>query len=309
MTTEDGASGSGVDVSRRQFLAGSASFAVSVFLFGGDAHADVSVVEGLTEVEEADFKPHLFIEIHEDESIDLTIHRSEMGQQVWTSLSQILVEELEAKWEQVEIVQAEGNPKYGDQNTDGSRSIRYNFTRFRKIGASVRTMLERAAASKWGVAADECRGKKGVVRHGPTDRTLTYGKLAKDARKLDVPKLESVPLKNREDWRSISKPKRSLMTPSIIEGEGTYGQDVQVDGMKVAVIARPPQVLGKVKSVDDSAALEVPGVERTVELPEIEAPVAFQPLGGVAVVAENTWAAMKGREALEVAWESGPNAD
>jgi len=298
-----------VNVSRRGFLAGSASFAVGLFLFGEEAVADQSVVDGLTDVDASGFAPELFIEIHPDDTVDLVSHRSEMGQQIWTALAQILVEELEADWDDVEVVQAEGHPRYGDQNTDGSRSIRYNFTRFRVIGAAVRSMLERAAAERWGVAAGGCTADRGVVRHEESGREATFGDLAEAAQGVSAPALASVELKDRGDWRAIGEPVKSLTTPSIIEGEGTYGQDLQVDGMKVAVVARPPDVLGRPKEVEDAAALEVPGVEETVRMPDAEAPVGFEPLGGVAVVAENTWAAMKGREALEIEWEAGPNAE
>ncbi len=317
MTTDDASADSGdeplsdgalVNVSRRTFLAGSGSLAVGLFVFGTEALADSSVGT-LTDVDESEVQPNLFITVNKDESIQLVSHRSEMGQQVWTSLAQILVEELEADWEQVEIEQAEGHPKYGDQNTDGSRSIRYNFSRFRVIGAAMREMLERAAAEKWGVDPSVCRADKGIVRHEETGRKTSFGSLVETARDMEILELSDVELKARDDWRAIGKPVDSLTTPSIIEGEGVYAQDLQVDGMKVAVIARPPQVLGRPKKVDDSATLEVPGVEETHRLPDIEAPVGFQPLGGVAVVAENTWAAMKGREALEIEWEAGPNAD
>lgn len=310
MTTDDASADSGdeplsdgalVNVSRRTFLAGSGSLAVGLFVFGTEALADASVGT-LTDVEESEVQPNLFITVNKDESIQLVSHRSEMGQQVWTSLAQILVDELEADWDQVEVEQAEGHPKYGDQNTDGSRSIRYNFSRFRVIGAAMREMLERAAAENWGVDPSVCRADRGIVRHEETGRKTSFGSLVETARDMEIPELTDVELKAREDWRAIGKPVDSLTTPSIIEGEGVYAQDLQVDGMKVAVIARPPQVLGRPKQVDDSAALEVPGVEETHRLPDIEAPVGFQPLGGVAVVAENTWAAMKGREALREAW-------
>lgn len=298
-----------VNVSRRGFLAGSGALAVGLYLFGDEAFADSSTVTTLTEVDSAEIQPELFIKFEEDESIQLVVHRSEMGQQVWTSLAQILVDELEADWDQVEIEQAEGHPRYGDQNTDGSRSIRYNFSRFRVIGAAMRTMLEGAAAREWGVDPSICRAEKGVVRNERTGRKTSFGSLVGTAREMSVPDLSSVDLKDRADWRAIGKPVESLIAPSIVEGEGVYAQDLQVEGMKVAVIARPPQVLGRVGAVDESAALEVPGVEEVRELPELEEPVGFQPLGGVAVVAENTWAAMKGREALEVDWRDGPNAE
>ena len=298
-----------LNISRRGFLGGAGAFAVGLFLFGDEALADVSVVDGLTDFEESDIKPRLFVTIQPDGAVKLVCHRSEMGQQVWTALAQVMVEELEAKWDDVEIVQAEGHPRYGDQNTDGSRSIRYNFTRFRVMGAAIRTILEQAAARQWDVDASECSAKAGEITHGPSGRTVSFGDVVETAKDIAVPSTDSLQLQDREDWDFIGEPVKSLITPSIIKGEGVYAQDLQVDGMKVAVIARPPQVLGRPKNVDDSAALEVPGVEKTVTLPDIDEPVAFKPLGGVAVIADNTWAAMQGRDALEVEWEAGPNAD
>jgi len=298
-----------INVSRREFIAGSTSLAIGVFLFGDDAMADTSAIDGLTDVDKSGITPEMFIKLHPDGTVQFVIHRSEMGQQVWTALAQILADELEADWDDIEIEQAEGHPRYGDQNTDGSRSIRYNFTRFRIIGASTRQLLERAAAQNWDVDPQQCRAEDGAVLHTQSDKQAPFGDLVETARDLSIPDPSSVELKDREDWDAINKPVKSLITPSIIKGEGAYAQDLQIDGMKVAVIARPPQVLGRPKDVDDSAALEVPGVETTVKLPDIEEPVAFKPLGGVAVIAENTWAAMKGREALEIEWEAGPNAD
>lgn len=295
------------NVSRRGFLAGSASFVLGLCLFRGEARADGSVA-GITAEEASGVTPELFITIDKDETVRLVSHRSEMGQQIKTALAQILAEELEADWNQIEVVQAPGHPRYGDQNTDGSRSIRYNFERFRLMGAAVRTMLEQAAAKRWKVDPSTCQAKQGVVVHRPTRRKLSFGTLAESAAKLPVPKVSTLELKDRGDWRAINKPVRSLTTPSVIRGEGVFGQDVQRPGMKVAVIAHPPQVLGKPKKIDDSKALEVPGVLQTVRLPDVEAPVVFKPLGGVAVVAEDTWSAIEGRKALEVEWDEGPNA-
>jgi isoquinoline 1-oxidoreductase beta subunit len=318
MSADDDSTGSGsqvnddgtlVNVSRRKFLAGSGTLAVGLFLFGGEALADSSVVEEEAEAGESELAPEMFIQVYADGRVEFVIHRSEMGQQIWTALAQVLADEMEAGWESVEIKQAEGHPRYGDQNTDGSRSIRYNFHRFRIIGAAMRQLLERAAAKQWGVSVDACRADSGVVRNEQTGETVGFGELTETARQLQVPARSEIELKDRDDWDKIAEPVKSLITPSIIRGEGAYGQDLQVDGMKVAVIARPPDVLGRLEGYDDSAALDVPGVEETVELPEIDEPVLFKPLGGVAVVAENTWAAMKGKEALEIEWAPGPNAD
>ena len=293
---------------RRLFLEGIGTLALGVALVGRGAKADVSAT-GLEVVEGGDATPSLWIAIGEDGTVSVTCHRSEMGQQTWTAMAQLVVEELEAKWDDVEIVQAEGHPRYGDQNTDGSRSVRFNFVRLRTAGAAMRMMLERAAAAEWGVAAEECRGEQGEVIHAGSDRRLSYGALAAAAGELDLPALDDVALKDRSEWRLIGKDTPSLTVPKIVRGEGTFGMDIQLPDMVYAVVARPPQVFGSVTSVDDSAALSVPGVLRTVELAAPQAPAAFQPLGGVAVVATDSWAAIQGRNALQVEWEAGPNAD
>ena len=158
----------------------------------------------------------------------ITCHRSDMGQQVWTSMAQLVADELEADWDRVTIVQAEGHPRYGDQNTDGSRSVRYNFTRLRYAGAAMRHMLETAAAQQWGVAAEQCRGVQHAVVHEASGRRIGYGEIASAAAALSVPSQDAVKLKDRSNWRLIGKAVPSLTVPKIIRGEGTFGIDVQL---------------------------------------------------------------------------------
>nr|WP_282452604.1 molybdopterin cofactor-binding domain-containing protein [Lysobacter sp. CAU 1642] len=262
---------------------------------------------GLKDVKGGDATPSLFISIEADGTVKLTSHRSEMGQQVWTAMAQILAEELEPDWAKVQIVQAIGHPRYGDQNTDGSRSVRRNLDRLRIAGAAMRTLLERAAAARWDVDPAQCRGEQGKVL-GPDGRSAGYGELSEAAAGLPLPGEGELKLKDRADWRLIGKDIPSLTVPRIIRGEGTFGIDVRLPDMLVAVIARPPQVFGSVRQLDDKAALAVPGVLRTVRLPALEPPAGFKALGGVAVVAEDTWAAIQGRRALKIDWEAGPNA-
>ncbi len=302
-------SASFLHLSRREFLTGlsAGALVMGLSLRSGHVLADATA-GGLKDVNGGDATPSLFIAIEPDGTINLTCHRSEMGQQIWTAMGQVLAEELEADWERVQIVQAIGHPRYGDQNTDGSRSVRRNFHRLRIAGAAMRTMLERAAAARWGADPGQCRGEQGVVR-GPDGRSAGYGELSETAAKQPIPGESELSLKKRAEWRLIGKEIPSLTVPQIIRGEGSFGIDVQLPEMLVAVIARPPQVFGSVRSVDDKAALAVPGVLRTVRLPTLEPPAAFKPLGGVAVVAEDTWAAIRGRRALKIDWESGPNAD
>lgn len=294
---------------RRGFIAGASAFVIGLTLTGGGARADSSA-GGLTGVKHGDATPSLFIEITEDGEIRLTCHRSEMGQQVLTSLAQIIADELEASWDRVKIVQAIGHPKYSDQNTDGSRSIRWNFQRLRLAGAAMRSMLEQTAADQWGVSRERVRASQGVVflRGDIRRRRKSYGELSAAAGALPVPSEDQVVLKDPKGWRYIGKAQPSLTIPKITRGEGTFGMDVRLPDMVYAVIAHPPQILGKVASYDDTAALEMPGVLRTVRMPDATDPVNFNPLGGVAVVATDTWAAIQGRYALEVEWDAGPNA-
>lgn len=295
------------NVSRRGFLAGAGGVALGVALSSGVAKAD-STAGGLTNVTGGDATPSLFIAIEPDGALKITCHRSEMGQQTWTAMAQIIADELEADWARIEIIQAIGHPRYGDQNTDGSRSVRRNLYRLRVAGAAMRTMLERAAATQWNVSPDACKAEQHFV-NGPNGQRAGYGDLAEAAGALEVPSEGELKLKDRADWRYIGKETPSLTVPKIVRGQGTFGQDIQLPDMLYAVIARPPQVFGKVASLDDSAALQVPGVIRTVRLPALEPPAAFKALGGVAVIARDTWSAIQGRKALKIEWDAGENAD
>lgn len=303
-----------LSLSRRGFLGTSGGFVMTVSLAAcapSQTPDAVSVPEAgpspLTEVRGGDATPSLWIEITEDNFVKITCHRSEMGQQVWTSIAQIIADEMEADWGQVQIVQAEGDARYGDQNTDGSRSIRYNFHRLRIAGAAMRQMLEQAAALTWDVDRADVTSVRGTVVHD--GNSFTYAQLAELAARLQVPAEGDITLKQPSEWRYIDHDMPSLTVPRITRGESWYGIDVQRENMVYACIARPPQVFGTVDSVDDSAALAVPGVIQTVRMPDIQGQVAaFQPLGGVAVIASDTWAAWRGRDALQIAWNEGPNA-
>ncbi len=294
-------------LNRREFTASATALALGMFLAPNMAFADRSVAGSFPTARGGDVTPDLFIMIEADETVKLVCHRSEMGQQIWTSLAQILVEELDIEWDRVQIVQAEGHPKYGNQNTDGSRSIRNHFERFRLMGAAMRLMLVEAAAAEWGVSTKQCKTKGGFVVH-TSGKKASYGSLAAAAAKLDLPGPKEVKPKPRSEWKTIAKPVKSLTTPDIIRGRGTYGQDLTAEGMFVAVIAHPPQIYATIKSLDDSKTLAIDGVERVVRLPEPKAPLRFQPLGGVAVIARDTWSAMRGRDALEIEWNPGPHA-
>lgn len=254
--------------------------------------------------------PHIFVSLGTDGTVTIVTHRSEMGTGSRTSLPMVVADEMEADWSRVKIVQAEGNEqKYGNQDTDGSRSIRHFIQPMRTCGAATRYMLEHAAAITWGVSQLECKAENHFVVHTPTGRKLGYGELAETASKLKTPRLSDVVLKDPSEFRYIGKGQVQIIDlHDITTGHAMYAQDIHVPGTKFAVVARPPVVGGTVKSYDEAAAMKVPGVVKVVKIDPTPMPAKFAPLGGVAVIANNTWAALKGREALNVTWNDGPNA-
>jgi len=178
----------------------------------------------------------------------------------------------------------------------------------RTCGAAARQMLEHAAALTWGVSDSDCRAENHKVIHGPTGRSLGYGELAAAASQLKTPDQKSLTLKDPSQFRYIGKGQVQITDlRDITMGKANYAQDIHVPGMKYAVVARPPVVLGQVKTFDEAAAMKVPGVIKVVKIPSTPMPAVFAPLGGVAVIADSTWAAIKGREALKVTWDDGPN--
>jgi isoquinoline 1-oxidoreductase beta subunit len=298
------------NVSRRGFvkgLLGAGALVLSV-------HYIPKMVEGRrehpgeTDADRATLHPDAFVGINTDGTVYIVAHRSEMGTVIRTSLPLVVADELEADWKKVKIDQAIGDPRYGDQNTDGSHSIRSFFDVMRYAGASARLMLIRAAAEKWGVPASECHTEPHTVVHSASGRRLSYGDLASAAAKQQVPKNEQVQLKTKNQWRYIGKGMTSVDLTDLCTGKAMYGMDVRRDGMLHASIERPPVLGGKVKSVDDSETLKVAGVHQTVPIDPFKPPPAFQPLGGIAVIADNTWAAFKGRKKLKIEWDNGVNA-
>jgi isoquinoline 1-oxidoreductase beta subunit len=207
----------------------------------------------------------------------------------------------------VKIEQAIGDARYGDQNTDGSHSIRSYYDAMRIAGASARFMLIRAAANQWGVPAADCETELHVVIHRPTGRKVAYGELASAAAKFPVPSKDELTLKPKSAWRYIGKAGVSYDLEALVTGKAIYGMDARVEGMVYASIERPPVLGGKVKSYDDKGALNIAGVRQTVPIDPFQQAPGFQPLGGVAVIADNTWAAFQGRKKLNISWDNGPN--
>ncbi len=245
----------------------------------------------------ADSKLNAFVHIGSDDSITLFLHKSEMGQGVVTSLSQLLGEELECDWKKIRTQFAPLDMAYGPlQGTFGSMSIRTSWDPLRKAGASAREMLVQAAAQKWGVDASQCRAQNNEVLNTATKARLSYGSLADAAAKLPVP--AKVALKDPKQFHLIGTSPKRLDTPSKVNGQAVFGIDAKVPGMLYAVVARCPVFGGKVASFDATKAKAVPGVKQVVQISR-----------GVAVVADNTWSAMEGRRALRMQFDEGPNAN
>jgi len=296
------------NVSRRRFL--QAGLAGGVFVL-----AAKFVPETLYSVRAEDseakqpFQPGLWMSIAPDGTVTIVAHRSEMGCGSRTALPLILTDELDADWSKVKLEQAIGDPRYGDQDTDGSHSVRSNFDLMRQVGAAGRAMLITAAAQQWNVSPKDCTTEPHLVVHKASGRKLGYGELATAAAKLPVPKVENLQLKQRSEWRYIGKDSNSLFDlPDIATGKAMFGMDATMPGMVYASIEHPPVLGQKIQSYDDKEALKVPGVSKTLTLETVTPPHLFKPLGGVAVIGDNTWATFKGRKALKVQWSSSPNS-
>ena len=287
--------------SRRDFLNGIFSAGAIVFAAGVVPSAEADVTKST-------WNPSVFIGLDTDGSVTIVAHRSEMGTGIRTSLPMVVADEMEANWNRVRIEQALGDKKYGSQNTDGSCSIRDFYDLMRQTGATARFMLEKAAADQWKVSATECKAQNHQVHHTPSGRTLGFGALAAAASKQPIPRPDLVQLKLPNEFRYIGKGVPSVDLKDICTGHGIYGFDIRVPGMVCASIERPPVLGGKLKTFDDSAAKQVAGVSQTVVIEGAQPPYGFQALGGVAVIANNTWAASEGRKKLKVEWESGPHA-
>jgi isoquinoline 1-oxidoreductase beta subunit len=292
-----------LEITRRSFLTilGGAAGGLALGLRFGTGLAEAA------EAGSSGWSPNAFVQIGTDGRVTIVCHRAEMGQGVRSSLPMVIADELGADWSSVRVVQGDGDKRYGDQNTDGSNSVRGFFHDMRVAGATARTMLIAAAAQRWNVPAAGLTAHDHAV-HDESGRSLGFGELALAAAALPVPAAESVTLRPLSELRHVGKSMPFLDAAAYVDGTAKFGADVRLPGMLTAVIARPPVVGGKVVKVDDAAALQVPGVRRVVKLPEWKAPAGFQPLGGVAVVADHTWAALRGRSALQIEWEDGGNA-
>jgi isoquinoline 1-oxidoreductase beta subunit len=293
-------------VNRRDFLkktgAGGAALVIGFYL-PAIAHAQ--------ETQQQEKKPpnplNAWVRITPDNHVTLILEKSEMGQGVMTALPMILAEELSLDWKKVKIEQAPTDPKIYNHGTGGSGSVAGSWLPLRRAGAAAREMLVAAAAQRWSVNANTCVAKDGGVLHGARKNFLTYGELVEDASKLPVPNFNTVPLKNSDDFTIVGHDARRVEAHSKTNGAAKFGIDSRMPGMLYAVIARCPVFGGKASKFDATKTKAVPGVRDVIQIEPV-AQGAFT-AGGVVVLADNSWAAMQGRKALDITWDDGPNAE
>src|SRR5215469_6042148 len=235
-----------------------------------------------------------WVKVTAENKVTLVLGKSEMGQGVMTSLPMILAEELCVDWKQVSVEQAPTNPKIYDLGTGGSGSVAGSWLPLRRAGAAAREMLILTAAKRWNVGTDTCKAQNGGVLHGARKQFLTYGQLVGDAAKLPIPNFNTVPLKNSDDFTIVGKDTHRFDSGLKSTGAAKFGIDSRVPGMLYAVIARCPVFGGKVKSFDAAKAKAVPGVRDVLAIDPV--PRGAFTAGGVAVLADNSWAAMQGRK-------------
>jgi isoquinoline 1-oxidoreductase beta subunit len=266
------------------------------FLIGGAA-AGTALLVGFrvsAKTEDGPFRPNAWIAVGPDGRVTITVPHAEMGQGVRTAMPMVVADELEADWDAVELVQAV--PGGGIQNlgTGGSDSIESGFMPMRLAGAAAREMLVAAAAATWSAPVAECRAERGSVAHAPSGRRLSYGALVPLARLQKIPANPAL----KPAFRLVGTPVRRFDGPRIVQGAALYGLDVRLPGMLFATVLRPPEIGGSLESFDGARARSLPGVRQVVAIPT-----------GVAIVADDTWSALKARDAVTVAWNPGPHAE
>ncbi|MBL0209821.1 MAG: xanthine dehydrogenase family protein molybdopterin-binding subunit [Holophagaceae bacterium] len=238
--------------------------------------------------------PSAFLRIDRNGAITIWANKSEMGQGIRTSMAMAVAEELGADWSRVKVQQASSAAKFGDLGiTGGSQSTRGTFKPYRIVGATAREMLISAAANRWKVNRAACRAEMGFILHGK--KRIAFGDLVKAASKLEPPK--DPPLRDPKDFHIVGTDVKRVDGPDIVTGRAQFGSDLKLPGMLYASVERCPVFGGKLKSMDDSAAKAVPGVKRILAISS-----------GVAVLADSTWAALRGREALKLQWDEGAHA-
>lgn len=264
----------------------------------GETPEATSEVTSEALLNENSFAPNIYLEINSKGEVTVTAFRSEMGQGVRTAIAMILAEELDAPWEAVRVIrQAQADPDYGDQVTGGSASVAESFAGLRYAGAGARRILVNAAAKTWDVEPDQCTTQPGQVIHPDGATRLGYGDIVAANRNLEAPPGLRADLKDESTFFLLGTNKGHWDAETIVTGKAIYGLDVRLPGMLFAVLARCPVFGGKLVSFDATQALQVPGVKHLEPVRQ-----------AVAVVAENSWAALRGREMLQVTWDEGKNA-
>ena len=245
------------------------------------------------------FAPNAWVRIDADNTVTIQVGKSEMGQGVMTALPMLLAEELDADWSKVRVEQPNADVQYGDQLTDGSSSVSDSFSPMRDAGSVARALLIAAAAQTWGVKQSTCRTEKSMVIHIPTGKRLPYGDLVGLASTLpmNADNLASLRQKQPTEFTLIGTRTPRVDSPQKTDGSARFGLDVRVPGMRYATVARCPYLGGSLDHMDSTKASSTPGVLKVLQIKS-----------GIAVVAENTWAAIQGRQALEITWNPGPNA-
>ncbi|MBD2757380.1 xanthine dehydrogenase family protein molybdopterin-binding subunit [Spirosoma validum] len=286
-------------VSRRNFLkvSGLTGVMLSLGLYL-PTHAEEAEIINTAGAADLGTDLNAWIRIDALGKVTITDHRAEMGQGSYQAVPQIIAEELEVPLNEVAIVFAQGNRKYGSQITGGSSTVRGSYKNLLKLSATARQMLIQAAANQWAVPVTDCYAEAGHVIHKPSGKKANYGTLVADAAKLEPPK--DVVLKKRADYTQIGKPLHRPDTPLKTNGTAGFGLDKTLPGMLYAAVERNPRLRGKVKSFDDTAARKVPGVKQILKVKML---VHSTPREGVAVIAESTWAALQGKKALKVTWD------
>lgn len=293
-------------MNRRRFLASGARASVALLLGfhlpapGRASKPGWSTLTGA-------FTPNAWLRLKPDNRITILAEKPELGQGSWTYTAMLVAEELEVDWPTIQVEQAPTIPSiYKGLHTGGSGGVAASFLPLRAVGAQAREMLLTAAAAHWSVSQKDCMARNGRIVHMPTNRSLTYGELVVAAAGLLAINVDEIRLKRAEDFRVVGQPIPRIDLRSKVTGSATFGIDVRVTSMLYAVIARCPYFGGRLISFDDTAARAVLGVRAVFPVPPL--PRRFNTAGGVAVVADSTWAAMQARKALTLRWEKGPGA-
>jgi len=296
-------------ISRREFLKKTGQMGgglVFALTFSSACQTD-PIPSGLAANAKKSVSPNVYVNIKGDGVVEIVCHRSEMGQGIRTSLPQIIADELDADWDKIRVIQAIGHELYGDQNTDGSTSIRKHFDLLRNAGATARNMMISAASVMWSVPEKECITRKHAVHHLNSNKSVSYGELVDIA--IDLPQPKEAAFKSPEDYLYIGKSIDTIDGRAFTTGQAKYGVDTVLPNMLYVSIERCPVVGGTVISFDDKAAKAVPGVVNIIKMPDPTSPPLFNIKGGIAVVATNTWSAFEGRKSLKINWNFGENVE